>query len=106
MFNRGLGDAIMNFMQATPALALVLFVAATGDEAWARGNGSHAHKGGHHRSPSRAVGYPYLYPPYGYKSTPAYSNRYKPSCATNPELEECVRERERNLFPQSGNASG
>ena len=106
MFSRGLEDALMNFMQATPAVALVMFIAVAGEEAWARGSGSHAHKGGHHRSHNRAIGYPYLYPPYGYSSTPAYSNRYKPSCATTPELEACARERERNLFPQAGNASG
>ena len=101
----GMEDAIVDFVKTLLALVLILLVATASGATWARGHskGSHSHSGSHHRSHGN-YGLGYL--PYGYTSTPAYSNRYVPSCARNPELEECVRERERVLPPQSNNASG
>ena len=107
----------MNFVNATLTLVVILFFAMASEETWARGrgggggrsSGGHHSTGSHHHSSgshshvrSQGLG---LYP-YGYSSTPAYSNRYKPSCSMNPELEECVREREQVLPLPSSNASG
>lgn len=93
-------------MNNSPALSALFFAALAftmSDAALARGSGGHGHKGGHHRSHLRPPLFPYAYSP-----VPAYSNRYRPSCASNPELAECIRERERErmIFPPSDNASG
>ena len=94
----------MNLMKAMLTLVVILPVAVASETAWARGHskGSHSHSGSHHRPHGHGLGYL----PYGYTSTPAYSNRYVPSYVRNPELEECVRERERVLPLPSNNASG
>ena len=41
---------------------------------------------------------------YGYSPMPAYSNSYKSSCARNPELPECLKDREQ-VYPQHSNAA-
>lgn len=90
----------MYFMRTILAPAMIVLIVVANATVWARGNGNHGHKSGHHRSYIR----PPLYP-YGYSPAPVYSNRYRPTCAQTPELETCARAREQ-VFPQSSNAAG
>ena len=105
----------MNIEKTILLLVVILFFAAGSVQAIARGQsrGGHSHSGSSHSGSSHSHGsagaalsrsYGSGISRYGYSPTPAYSNSYKSSCARNPELPECLKDREQ-VYPQHSNAA-
>ena len=105
----------MNIEKTILLLVVILFFAAGSVQAIARGQsrGGHSHSGSSHSGSSHSHGsagaalsrsYGSGISRYGYSPMPAYSNSYKSSCARNPELPECLKDREQ-VYPQHSNAA-
>ena len=115
----------MNIEKTILLLVVILFFAAGSVQAIARGQsrGGHSHSGSSHSGSSHSGSshsgsshshgsagaalsrsYGSGISRYGYSPMPAYSNSYKSSCARNPELPECLKDREQ-VYPQHSNAA-